>query len=317
MTEHHDSEAAAKRAVIAALIGNTGVAAAKLVAFLFTGSAAMLAEFYHSSADTINQGFLLLGMRLEKRAPNEKHPFGYSRERYFWAFVVAVSIFGLGAVLSIIEGASKISHPHEIRNPIVSFIALGVAFVFETYALRIAWREFQHWRDRNPGPLLTALRTAKAPTILVVIFEDSAALAGILVAAGGISLTLLTGNGVYDAIASLLIGVILIFAAGFIGMRSRALLLGEAATDADRARIRSAVEGVSQVGSLLEMLTLHLGPEDILINLNIEFADDLRTDDIEAVIDEIERRIREAVPAAGRIFIEAESLRGGAPLGSR
>jgi len=311
--EKHPSGDGARKAVIAALLGNFGVAVSKLVAFFFTGSAAMLAEFYHSSADTVNQVFLLLGMRLEKRKPNENHPFGYSRERYFWAFVVAVSIFGLGAVLSILEGISKLSHPHEIRNPIVSYVALGVAALFETYALRIAWREFAHWRERNPGPLLTALRTAKAPTILVVIFEDSAALAGILVAGAGIVTTVLTGNGIFDAIASILIGVILILAAGFIGMRSRALLLGEAATVTDRARIREAVEGVAQVTRLLEMLTLHLGPEDILINLNIEFDDNLTTDDLEAVIDEIERRIREAVPAAGRIFIEAESLTGHRP----
>ncbi|MEN8151166.1 MAG: cation diffusion facilitator family transporter [Planctomycetota bacterium] len=296
--------------MVAALLGNTGVAASKLVAFFFTGSAAMLAEFYHSVADTVNQVFLLLGLRLQKRKPDERHPFGYTRESYFWAFVVAVSIFGLGAVLSIIEGASKIAHPHEIRNPAVTYLALGVAFVFETYALRVAWKEFQHWRVRNPGPLLTALLTAKAPTILVVIFEDSAALAGILVAAGGITLTLVTGNGVYDAVASLVIGGILVMAAGFIGMRARGLLLGEAATKADRARIREAVEGVSQVDSLVELLTMHLGPEDILINLGIDFVDDLTTNDVEAAIDEIERRIREAVPAAGRIFIEAESLTG-------
>jgi cation diffusion facilitator family transporter len=312
-TEPHDTGGAAKRAVIAALIGNSGVAASKLVAFFFTGSAAMLAEFYHSCADTINQGFLLLGLKLEKRAPNENYPFGYARERYFWAFVVAVSIFGLGAVLSILEGVSKFSHPHEIRNPFVSYIALGIAFAFETYALRIAWKEFQHWRSRNPGPLLTALRTAKAPTILVVMFEDSAALAGILVAAGGISLTLLTGDAVWDAVASLGIGAILLIAAGFIGMRSRALLIGEAATPADRSRIREAVEAVPKVAALLEMLTLHLGPENILVNLHIEFEDDLRTDDLEAVIDEIEKRIREAVPATGRIFIEAESLTGNRP----
>jgi cation diffusion facilitator family transporter len=295
---------------MAALFGNSGVAVSKLVAFFMTGSAAMLAEFYHSVADTVNQVFLLLGMRLEKREADEKHPFGYSRERYFWAFVVAVSIFGLGAVLSIIEGVSKISQPHEIRNPIVSYVALGIAFAFEAYALRIAWKEFQHWRADNPGPLLEALRTAKAPTILVVLFEDSAALAGIVVATVGISLTIVTGNGVYDAVASLLIGVILFLAAAFIGMRTRALLLGEAATDADRKRIRQAVESVPQVSSLIELLTLHLGPEDILINLNIEFADDLKTDEIEAVIDDIEGRIRNAVHGAGRIFIEADSLKG-------
>jgi cation diffusion facilitator family transporter len=305
-----DTSSGARRAVLAALIGNTGVSISKLVAFFMTGSAAMLAEFYHSVADTVNQVFLLLGMKLEKREPDETHPFGYSKERYFWAFVVAVSIFGLGAVLSIIEGIEKIGHPHEIRNPIVSFIALGIAMAFETYALRIAWKEFTHWRELNPGPFFKALTTAKAPTILVVIFEDSAALAGIMVAALGIGLTLLTGSGIYDGLASLAIGVILLAAAWFIGMRARALLLGEAATEADRERIRAAVEGAPKVTRLLEMLTLHLGPENILINLNVEFDDDLTTDQLEEVIDEIERRIRADVPAAGRIFIEADALRG-------
>jgi cation diffusion facilitator family transporter len=308
---HGHAPDGARKAVVAALIGNLGVAVSKLVAFFLTGSAAMMAEFYHSVADTVNQVFLLLGLKLGGRPADENHPFGYGRERYFWAFLVAVMIFVVGAVLSIREGIHKIAHPAPIRWPVVSFAALGIALLFESYALRIAWKEFSHWRERNPGPLLECLRKSKSPTILVVLFEDSAALAGILVAAVGIGLAMITGNSAWDGIASLVIGVILLLVAGFLGMRTRGLLIGEAATEDDRRRIREAVEAVPQVSNLVEALTLHLGPEDILVNLEVHFADGLDTDALEAAVDDIERRIREAVPAAKRIFIEAESIRGG------
>jgi cation diffusion facilitator family transporter len=306
-TSHGD--AGARKAVLAALFGNFGVAVAKLIAAVITGSSAMLAETLHSFADTGNQVFLLLGLRLGRRQPDEEHPFGYGRERYFWAFIVALSIFSLGAVFSILEGLDKIRHPHGIEQVGYSYGALALAFLFEAYALSVAWREFSHWRARNPGPLLRSIRTSKSPTILVVLFEDSAALLGILVAATGITLTVLTGNPLWDGLASLVIGVILLFAAFFIGWRTRGLLIGEGATEADRRRIREAVLGVEEVEDLLEVLTLHLGPEDILVNLNVHFRDGLDTDRLEAVVDEIESRIRAAVPAARRIFIEAESLR--------
>jgi cation diffusion facilitator family transporter len=308
-TEDH-ADAGTARAVVAAFFGNFGVAVSKLVAWLFTGSSAMLAETLHSLADTVNQVFLLLGLRLGRRAPDEGHPFGYGRERYFWAFVVALSIFSVGGLFSVLEGLSKIRTQHPIDNPLISYIALGIAAVLEAYVLRVAWQEFKHWRAKNPGPLVQGLLTTKSPTILVVLFEDSAALLGILIAAAGITLTLITGNGLYDGIASLVIGVMLFLIAGFLGWRTRRLLIGEGATPADRVRIQQAVESVPEVKALLETLTLHLGPEDILVNLNINFEDDLVTDDIERVVDEIERRIREAVPMARRIFIEAESLRG-------
>jgi cation diffusion facilitator family transporter len=304
----------AKKAVVAALAGNSGVAVAKLIAAVVTGSSAMLAETLHSTADTFNQVFLLLGLRLGRRPSDEQHPFGFGRERYFWAFIVAVSIFLLGAVFSIKEGISKISHPHPIQHVVYSYGALAIAFLFESYALRIAWKEFQHWRKRNPGSLFLCLRESKSPTILVVLFEDSAALTGILAAATGITLTVVTGNPVWDGIASLVIGGILALAAIFIGWRTRGLLIGEAATPADRRRIREAVESMEEVGALMEVLTLHLGPEDILVNLNVNFRDGLDTDRLEEVVDEIEVRIRTAVPAAKRIFIEAESLR---TIGSR
>ncbi len=300
----------ARRAVLAAFFGNLGVAASKLVAFFLTGSSAMLAEFYHSIADTVNQAFLLLGLKLGERPADETHPFGYGRERYFWAFIVALSIFSLGAVLSIIEGVSKLITPHDIHNAGLSFVALAIAAGFETYALRIAWKEFSHWRESNPGPLVQGLRRSKAPTILIVLFEDSAALLGILVAAAGITMTLVTGNAIWDGLASVIIGVLLAVVAVFLGLRTRGLLLGEGATEADCRRIREAVEGTEGVAGLLELLTLHIGPEDLLVNLNVHFADGQTTDDLERVIDEIESRIRAEVPTAKRIFIEAESIRG-------
>ena len=307
MQKKSEGTSNAKLAVIAALLGNLGVAAMKFVAWIFTGSSAMLAESVHSVADTVNQGFLLLGFRLEQRAPTVEHPFGFGRERYFWAFIVAVSIFTLGAVFSIYEGIHKMLHPAPITNAGWSFAALGAAVLFESYALRIAWKEFGHWRERNPGPLWQGLTTTKSPTILVVLFEDSAALLGIVVAATGIGLAILTGNTLYDGMASLGIGIILLFAAWFIGWRTRGLLLGEAATEADRARILRAVNGVESVVEVVEVLTLHLGPHDILVNLSVNFRDGLTTDEVEAAIDEIETRILAAVPSAQRVFIEAES----------
>jgi cation diffusion facilitator family transporter len=304
------ADAGTTRAVLAALFGNLGVAVSKFVAWMLTGSSAMLAETLHSVADTGNQVFLLLGLRLGRKPPDERHPFGYGRERYFWAFIVALSIFSVGGLFSIVEGIRKINHPHPITNAFVSYIALGIAFALEAYVLRIAWKEFKHWRELNPGPLWRSLRTSKSPTILVVLFEDSAALLGILVAAIGITLTLLTDDSVYDGLASLVIGLILLAAAGFIGWRTRGLLIGEAASEADRERIRAAVAGVPEVARVLETLTLHLGPEDVLVNINVNFKDGLTTDDLERAVDAIETRIRAAVPTARRIFIEAESLRG-------
>jgi cation diffusion facilitator family transporter len=266
----------------------------------------------------VNQVFLLVGLRLGRRAPDERHPFGYGRESYFWAFIVALSIFLLGAAYSFVEGLHKIGHPEPMRNPVWNYAALGMAFLFEGFSLSVAWGEFRRWRRANPGPFAQSLLESKSPTILVVLFEDSAALLGIAVAATGISLALATGDMIWDGVASVVIGVILFLAALFIGWRTRGLLIGEAATEADRRRIRDAVTGVPQVADVVQVLTLHLGPEDILVNLNVHFADGLDTDGLERAVDEIERRIRRAVPAAQRIFIEAESLakgprRGAAP----
>ena len=314
MSEEHSGSGhghkGATRAVLAAFFGNLGVAIAKFVAWLMTGSSAMLAETLHSVADTVNQVFLLLGLRLGRKPPDEKHPFGYGRERYFWAFIVALSIFSVGGLFAVVEGIRKINNPHPIENPLVNYIALGIAFLLEAYVLRVAYQEFKHWREQNPGPFWHSLRTSKSPTILVVLFEDSAALLGVVVATIGITLTLVTDNAVWDGIASLVIGFILFGAAAFIGWRTRGLLIGEAATEADRERIKEAVRSVPEVDELLETLTLHLGPEDVLVNLHVHFKDGLTTDQLEHAVDEIEKRIRKAVPFARRIFIEAESLRG-------
>lgn len=307
-----------KKAVMAALIGNSLVAVSKFVAYLFTHSTAMLAESFHSVADTGNQVFLLLGLKLGKRPPDEEHPFGYGRERYFWSFIVALSIFTLGAIFSLYEGIQKMLHEEPIHNAGWNYAALGFAALFEGYSLHVAWREFKEWRKRHPGPLLRALTTSKSPGILVVLFEDSAALLGILVAGAGIGLSILTGSSFWDGLASVIIGVILLGAACFIGWRTRGLLIGEAATPKDRERIRDAVASVDAVAEILQVLTLHLGPEDILVNLSVNFVDRLDTDALEQAIDEIETRIQAAVPAATRIFIEAESLKtigssGGGP----
>lgn len=307
-TSLNSPEPNSNKAIIAALFGNGAVAITKLIAFLITTSTAMLAETLHSFADTFNQIFLLIGAKRAQKPADESHPFGYGQERYFWAFIVALSIFTIGAAFSIYEGIQKIIHPHPIQNPIWSFAALGLAVIFEGYALKVAWKEFQHWRNQNPGSLWESFKNSKDTAIMTVLFEDSAALVGLLIAAVCIGLTLLTGEPVFDGLGSIIIGFLLLIVAYFLGKKSMGLLIGEAATPEDKQRIKNAVESVEHVEQVIDILTLHLGPQDILVNLDVHFADGLSTDDVETVIDTIEKEIRTSVPAAKRIFIEAETL---------
>jgi len=284
------------------------VATVKFTAFFFTHSAAMLAESVHSVADSSNQLLLFVGLRRAARPADELHPFGYSVERYFWGFVVAVNIFVLGAVVAIYEGTQKILHPHAIENMLWNYVALGLAAIFESSALRVAWREFRHWRREYPGPIWQQLRRAKDLTLPTVLFEDTAALMGLAIAAIGITLAHVTGLHWFDGLASVLIGVILLGVAWFLAVESHSLLLGESATRRDREKLRRAVEEDPAVERLIRLDTLQRGPDDILVALEIEFADELDTGGIERAVSRIERSIRTRVPSAQRVYIEAASL---------
>ena len=297
------------KALIAGIVANFLVAVSKFVAFLFTGSSAMLAEALHSFADSSNQGLLALGLKRGAMPASDKHPFGYSVERFFWAFIVSILIFLLGGAFAIYEGTHKLMEPSEIKNPIWSFGALGFGMVVEAFALKVAWEEFKHFRAENPGPVLQALKDCKDPTLPTVLFEDSAALFGLTVAAIGVALTVLTGNPIHDAIATICIGVILVGVAGFLAVESHSLLVGEAASTKDQKRIRDVVTADEAVESVVEMLTLQRGPRDILVALTLDFKDDLQTNDLELAILRIEGEIQAIVPDARHVFIEAGSFR--------
>lgn len=306
----HESSAGLRKALLAGIFANLGVAIIKFVAYAFTGSAAMLAEAVHSVADSSNQALLFLGIRRAARPASESHPLGHSTERYFWTFVVAINIFVLGALVAIYEGIEKILHPHPAENLWWSLGALSIAMVIEGFALRVAWTEFQHFRARSTGSLWQSLRSAKDLSLPTVLFEDSAALLGLLVAGVGTALTAWTQSGLYDGIASVLIGLLLLGVAWFLATESHSLLIGEAASPRDRRAIREAVESSPVVVELATLTTLHRGPRDLMVALEVDFRDDLTVPDLEREVSRLEDAIREKVPAAKAIFIEAKALMG-------
>ena len=297
------------KALIAGVVANLIVALTKFVAFLFTGSSAMLAEALHSTADSTNQALLALGMKRANRPATVDHPFGFGKERYFWAFIVALMVFLLGGAFAIYEGVHKLGAPEPVGNPLWNYIALSIAMVVEGYALRVAWIEFQHWREENPGPLFDSLRHTKDPTLPTVLFEDSAALIGLLVATIGITLSVLTNDPQWDAIASIAIGVVLLGVAAFLAIESHSLLLGESASARDIASIREAALAHKCVEAINELLTIHRGPNEIQVSMRAQFIDELTTDAIEETVLEIEDAIRAVLPAAKHIFIEPGAIR--------
>lgn len=297
------------KALMAGIFANLGVAIAKFVAFLNTGSAAMLAESVHSVADSSNQALLLMGNKRALREPSDSHPFGYGSERYFWTFVVAVNIFLLGAVFAIHEGIEKLQHPHPPSDPTWNYIALGLGMVFEAWALSVAWREFQHWRAGRTDSLWRQMREAKDLALPTVLFEDSAALVGLLVAFGGVLATQLTHDPVYDASASIVIGVVLLGVAVFLAIESHSLLVGEGATTPQREAIHRVVAADPAIRGLVGLKTLYQGPRNLGVALDLEFDDALPVREIERVVERLESAIRAELPQARHIYIEAASFR--------
>lgn len=306
-----------KKAVYAALFGNLGIAITKFIAAFITGSAAMWAEAYHSASDTFNQILILFGIKTSTKAASHQHQFGHGRELFFWSFIVATMIFGISGILSLEQGVSSLLEDfHSIRNSQISYIVLAVAFGFEGNALRVALKQFiREIREKGDkisfSSMIEHFKESKDIALLTVIVEDCAALLGILVAAIGIFLSDITDNAVYDAIASLIIGGILMFFAFFLAKENRGLLIGESVTNREYKRIVRSIQEIPEVNKLITMRTMHLSPEDILVGIQVNLIDNLDTDKIETVTDTIEQKIMEIIPNTNRehIFVEIERER--------
>jgi cation diffusion facilitator family transporter len=291
-------------ATVTALAANVGIAFAKFLAFVFTGSASMLAEGIHSVADATNQVFLLVGVRRARRPATEMHPFGYGRERYFWAFMVAVLLFAMGAVASSYEGIEKLRHPHEVTSIGWAVGVLSVAIVFEAISLRVAIHESN--RIRTSG-WWEFIRHAKTPELPVLLLEDTGALVGLILALGGVVLAAVTGEPRFDAAGSLAIGILLGILAIVLAIELKSLLLGESASPGDIAAIDEAVREETSLEQLLAMRTQHMGPDEVLVALKVQLHDDLTFRQVAETIDRIEGRIRERVPKATMIYVEPDT----------
>jgi cation diffusion facilitator family transporter len=297
-----------RRAIVAAFAANLGIALAKFAAFAFTGAASMLAEAVHSVADTGNQALLFLGSARARRAPTEEHPFGYGRERYFWAFVVALVLFSLGALFAIGEGIDKLRHPHALASPLVAIAVLLVSIALETASLLTAQHEAN--RVRRGESWVAFIRHTKSPELPVVLLEDLGALIGLSIACLGIGLAIWTGDPRFDAAGSIAIGLLLGAIAVLLAIEMKSLLIGEAAAPGDIAKIRAAMGSAPHVARVIHLRTLHLGPEDLLVASKLAFDPSLDFVSLARAIDETERRVRAVVPAARLIFLEPDVDRG-------
>ena len=291
------------KVVVVAFLMNLGIALAKYIAFLFTGSAAMLAEAVHSLADTINQIFLFLGIRRSQRAATPSHPFGYGMEQYVFSFLVSILIFSLGGAYSFYEGIHKIIHPStSLEHADINLIILVVAVALEGYSSFVATKELK--KTKGSFSFFQFIRRSKDQVLVTVIFEDYAALMGLTIAGAGMGLYLITGNVIFDSIATILIGVLLVAIAVLLYNEAKSLLVGEAASAEDQDKIRKAFDEHPQVEKLTELLTMHLSSTQILINAHVKFKGGLTLEEVEDIIDDIEEKIVAEVPHVFKIFIE-------------
>ncbi len=298
---------ASRRVIFAALAGNLAIAVTKFGAAWFTGSSAMFSEGIHSLVDSGNQLLLLHGLRCAARPASAEHPFGHGKEIYFWGFVVALLIFAVGAGVSIYEGLHRLLHPEPMFHPLVNYLVLGFAILFEGGSLSVALREFR--RSKGERGWLEAVHQAKDPSVFVVVFEDVAAMLGLAVALAAVLYGHLSGALWADGAASLVIGLILGATAWLLALETKGLLIGEAADARVVQGIRRLAATRSGVVHVNEVLTLHMGPEFILVNLSVDFADDLTADDLEKTIAGLDAAIKQTYPRVKRIFVEAEARR--------
>ncbi|MEU1380762.1 cation diffusion facilitator family transporter [Streptomyces albidoflavus] len=292
------------KAIVAALSANLAIAVAKFVAFLFSGSSSMLAESVHSLADSGNQGLLLLGGKRAKRQATPEHPFGYGRERYIYAFLVSIVLFSVGGMFAIYEGYEKIKHPHELEHWYWPVGVLVFAIIAEAFSFRTAIKESNPLRGKQSWSQF--IRRAKAPELPVVLLEDLGALVGLILALGSVGLALATGDGVWDGIGTLCIGVLLIVIAIVLAAETKSLLLGESAGLDEVRKIEAALVDGDTVTRVIHMRTLHLGPEELLVAAKLAVQHDDTAAEVAAAINAAEARIREAVPIARAIYLEPD-----------
>jgi cation diffusion facilitator family transporter len=299
----HGVKGGSRKTVYAALASNLAIALTKFVAASFTGSSAMWSEGVHSLVDSGNQALLLYGMRRAKRPPDARFPFGYGKEVYFWAFVVALLVFATGGGLSFYEGWQHLQERRELANPFVNYVVLGIAIAVEGSSWLVAFRQFG--RVRGERGVVEAVKRVKDPTVIAVLFEDSAALAGLVVAALGVALYHYTGNAVFDAVASMLIGVILAGTAAWLAFETKGLLIGESANREVVAEIRRLANRYPEVERVNEVLTMHVGPDYILAAVSLNIACDVPRSRAHAVMDELDETIKKTDSRLKRVFIES------------
>ena len=292
------------KAILAALVGNSLIAVTKFIAASYTGSSAMFSEAVHSVVDSGNQLLLLYGVKRSKRPADSKHPFGYGKELYFWSFVVAILIFSIGSGISFYEGFHKLHSPEPVSNPMINFIVLGFAVIFESWTCWVAATEFK--KSKGDRGWVEAIRRSKDPALFTVLFEDTAALLGLLVALIALTLSEHLNLPVLDSVASLIISFILAVTAGLLAFECKGLLTGEGASEEVVTGIKQIINESQGIKHVNEVLTLHLGPEDVLLNVSLDFEDDLSSGEVEEAISTLEFRIKQMFPEIRRVFIEAQ-----------
>jgi len=295
------------KAIYGAIIANTAIAVSKFIAAFFTGSSSMLSEGIHSLVDTGNGALLLYGIRKSHRPADDEHPFGYGNEVYFWSFIVAVLIFALGGGIALYEGIEHVLHPRELKHVIWNYIVLVSAIVFEGTSLRIALKEFS--KTRGNKSFFRELIDTKDTSTAAVVIEDTAALMGLSIALLSVFLGHITGIVYFDGIGSILIGLLLISVSLFFAVECKSLLIGEGLMEKDVLKIKKVLADDDHVTAYKKPLSLYFGPEEVLVNLDVNFKNGLTSDDIEATVDRIERKIKDKIPSVNRIFIEAETIK--------
>lgn len=303
-----------KTAIYAALAGNLAIAAVKLIAAVITGSSAMVSEGIHSMVDTGNQGLLLLGLSRSKKPPDMEHPYGHGREIYFWSFVVAIAIFAVGGGVSVYEGIRHLLSPVVIEDPFWNYVVLGCAFVFESISWFFGWRAFRK-KLGNQGPL-QAVHRSKDPTVFVVVFEDSAALIGLVIAFLGVFFGHRLGNPYLDGTASILIGLVLATIAAFLAYETKGLLIGEGYGPKTIRELRSLIDSDEAIEHLDKLLTQFLGPDDVMLTAEVRFRDRLTTNEIREAVKRIRERITAKHSEIKRIYFAAEKMTDSAPDGN-
>ena len=292
------------KAILAAFAGNSLIAVTKFIAASYTGSSAMFSEGVHSVVDSGNQLLLLYGLRRSKKPADSKHPFGYGKEMYFWSFVVAILIFGLGAGICFYEGIHKISSPQPVTNPIINYFVLVIAIAIEAWTCWVAATEFK--KSKGDYGWVEAIHISKDPALFTVLFEDTAALLGLLVALIALALSEYLNLPVLDAVASIIISIILAVTAGLLAFECKGLLTGEGASEQVITGINQIIDDCPGIMHVNEVLTLHLGPQDVLLTISLDFEDNLSSGDVEEAISALESRIKGMFPEIRRVFIEAQ-----------